>query len=167
MINRFGLKTGDRFLEIGCGRGDFLSAFHNAGLKCSGVDVEKHSAELLPDFNIRQCDVAKQALPFDDDIFDIVYHKSLIEHLYDPNLLMDETYRVLKPRGTVIILTPDWASQMKVFYEDFTHCRPYDTTALRDLLKIKGFSYVNAELFYQLPVVWRFPFTKVLPDYCN
>jgi len=162
LMDRFDLKTGERLLEIGCGRGDFLLAFHNAGLKCSGVDKEKTSITLPADLDVKQCDISQESLPFKDNTFDVVYHKSLIEHLYDPGGLMDETYRVLKPGGIVIILTPDWASQTKVFYEDFTHSRPYDTTALKDLLQIKGFSNVNTELFYQLPVIWHLPFLKIL-----
>ena len=74
---------------------------------------------------------------------------------------MSETFRVLKPGGKVIILTPDWVSQMKVFYEDFTHYRPYDKNALKDLLSIKGFSNVKAELFCQLPTVWRYRFLNI------
>lgn len=149
-------------LEIGCGRGDFLLAFRSAGMDCCGVDVSESSAELLQDVDFSKCDITSEPLPFEGDTFDVVYHKSLLEHLYDPNYLMEETYRVLKPGGIVIILTPDWISQMKVFYEDFTHSRPYDATALNDLLKIKGFSGVQTERFYQLPVLWRYPFLKII-----
>ena len=73
---------------------------------------------------------------------------------------MKETFRVLKPGGLVIILTPDWVSQMKVFYEDFTHCRPYTKGALHDVLEIYGFSDVHAELFYQYPAIWKYPVLK-------
>lgn len=161
LIDRFGLKAGDRLLEIGCGRGDFLFGFHKAGLNCSGVDREKSSVELLSDLDVRQCDISEQALPFDDDTFDVIYHKSLIEHLYDPLYLMDETYRVLKKGGKLIILTPDWKSQMENFYEDFTHCRPYTTTAIKDLLSIQGFKNVIAERFYQLPLLWKCPYLSI------
>ncbi len=59
-------------------------------------------------------------------------------------------------------MTPDWVSQMKVFYEDFTHCRPYDAASLHDVLRIYGFSEIETELFYQLPVLWRYPGLKIL-----
>src|SRR3989344_8041172 len=93
LINRFGLKPGDRLLEPGCGRGDFLSAFKRAGLHCYGVDRETTN---IPGIEIKKCDLSKDPLPFEDESFDIVYHKSIIEHLYQPDHLMDETYRVLK-----------------------------------------------------------------------
>jgi hypothetical protein len=61
----------------------------------------------------------------------------------------------------LIILTPDWITQMKVFYEDITHCRPYDTTALADAYTLHGFTGVQTEVFYQLPILWKFPLLKM------
>jgi len=161
LFNHFQLKKGMKFLEIGCGRGEFLQAFYNLGLDCCGVDLCESAKEFSSQLDIRRVDITSEQLPFRDDSFDVVYHKSLIEHLYSPHNLMKETYRVLKPGGQVIFLTPDWVSQIKVFYEDFTHSRPYNQTSVTDVLKIFGFSNVKAELFYQLPVLWRYPVLKI------
>jgi len=78
---------------------------------------------------------------------------------------MKETYRILKPGGIVIILTPDWVSQMKVFYDDFTHSRPYSKTSLNDILSVYGFLKVRTELFKQLPVLWKYPFLKIFSEF--
>ncbi len=161
LMQRFDLKRGECLLEIGCGRGDFLAAFSEIGLDCSAVDREKGCQSLLPGFEIKQCDITKEPLPFKDDSFDIVYHKSLIEHFDNYNNLMDETLRVLKPGGKVIILTPDWVSQMENFYEDYTHRHPYTALALKDLLTEWGFNKVTAENFYQLPVIWKLSVFKI------
>ena len=110
---------------------------------------------MLPDADIGVCDVTREALPFPDNSIDVVYHKSVIEHMFDPLPLMRETMRVLKPGGKVIVLTPDWQTQMATFFEDFTHCRPYDTTALGDLFKVIGLAESFTERFAQLPVLWR------------
>lgn len=157
LINRLDLKKNDHLLEIGCGRGDFLDEFYKVGLKCSGVDREKRSIELLPHLDIKQCDISKERLPFNDGVFDVVYHKSLIEHLYDPNNLMSETCRVLKKGGKLIVLTPNWKSIIKNFYEDFTHSHPYTVESTRDLISIFGFKNIISEEFYQLPVLWKYP----------
>lgn len=74
---------------------------------------------------------------------------------------MKETHCVLKPGGKVVILTPDWSSTMKVFYEDITHRRPYDRTALRDTLAMYGFRDIEVERFHQLPIVWKIPAIKI------
>lgn len=162
LIDRFKLKKEEKILELGCGRGEFLEAFSKLGLACYGVDRSEYGVKNVSDYKFVRVDISKEVLPYPDNYFDVVYHKSLLEHLYSPDHLMKETFRVLRPEGKVIILTPDWESQMRVFYEDFTHSRPYNTTALEDLLKISGFSNVQVELFYQLPVIWKYPWLKML-----
>lgn len=162
LCHRFGLEPGQRLVEIGCGRGEFLAAFRDCGLVVSGIDREETAKIMLPDADISVCDVTKDALPYDDNSIDVVYHKSVIEHVYDPMPLMQETLRVLKPGGKVIILTPDWQTQMSVFYEDFTHSRPFDKTALGDLLRICVLDASFSEIFFQLPVLWRQPWLRVV-----
>lgn len=159
LSRRFELKSGGKLLELGCGRGDFLLAFKKLGFECEGVDREIHP-DLAKEVKLHKADLEKDNLPFPDNTFDVVYHKSLIEHFYSPNHLMQETYRVLKPSGKVVILTPDWVSTMKVFYEDITHCRPYDKTAMADTLAMYGFKNILVENFHQLPPVWKYPILK-------
>lgn len=162
LFTRFHMQNGQRLLEIGCGRGDFLNAFQQLGMDCCGVDLSDNGFCHLNNIQVAKVDISRDALPFENGIFDIVYNKSLIEHLYSPDHLMKETIRVLKPGGRVIILTPDWVSQMKVFYEDYTHSRPYNVTSLSDLLKVYEFNNIEAELFYQLPILWRCPKLKTI-----
>ena len=162
LCNRFNLQKGIKLLEIGCGRLEFLECFQKMGLDCHGVDIAQYSSSNLENFKIEKVDVSKDPFPYENNSFDIIYHKSLIEHLYTPDHLMLETYRILKPRGRLIILTPDWISQMKVFYEDYTHCRPYDIKSLSDILQTHGFNHVKTEHFYQLPVIWRHPRLKII-----
>lgn len=155
LAKRFNLVKGMQLLEIGCGRGDFLKAFCDVGFICTGIDKEKKE---LGEIEVVSCDITKEPLPFKDESFDILYHKSLIEHLSEPSHLMSESYRVLKRGGKLIVLTPDWVTQMKNFYEDFTHCRPYTPLALNDLLTMYNLKNVVSEKFYQLPVIWKYPF---------
>ena len=75
---------------------------------------------------------------------------------------MSETFRILKPGGKVIILTPDWHTQWKNFYEDYTHSRPFDVTALNDLLNVHGYKNIDVGKFYQLPILWKIPVIKIL-----
>lgn len=162
LMNRFKIAPKNRLLELGCGRGDFLNAFHTQGVECYGVDRDLFGKTSYPHLKIETCDLSKQSLPFPDGFFDVIYHKSVLEHVYDPTNLMTESLRVLKKGGKLVFLTPDWVSQMPVFYEDFTHCRPYDVMATRDVLRIFGFQNIQAEKFYQLPVIWKAPFLKFL-----
>src|SRR5207302_7081240 len=46
-------------------------------------------------------------LPFPADHFDMVISRSVVEHLEDPKRVFREFYRVLRPGGKVIIITPN------------------------------------------------------------
>jgi 2-polyprenyl-3-methyl-5-hydroxy-6-metoxy-1,4-benzoquinol methylase len=94
--------------------------------------------------------------------FDVIFSKSVIEHLFDPSKFVSECRRVLKPGGRIIVMTPDWGSTMKIFFDDYSHRQPYTATALKDLLDVFGFYKTHAELFYQLPVLWKYPALKAV-----
>ena len=160
LSKRFDLHDNTKLLELGCGRGDFLFEFQNFGFECKGLDRDESSVKNEYGLEVKQCDLASDIFPYDDECFDVVYHKSVLEHMHDPGNLMRETIRVLKPGGKLIILTPDWHTQWKNFFEDFTHSRPFDVIALSDLLKIYGFKNTIIEKFYQLPVIWKIPAIK-------
>ena len=162
LSKRFDLHGNIKLLELGCGRCDFLYEFQNFGFECKGLDRDETSVKNNYGLEVKQCNLSRDIFPYADKSFDVVYHKSVIEHFYDPEHLMSETFRILKPGGKVIILTPDWHTQWKNFFEDFTHSRPFDVTALRDLLQISSFNNIVVEKFYQLPIVWKIPALKLL-----
>ena len=161
LVKKYNLNSNSKLLELGCGRGDFLLEFQKYGFDCRGLDRASSSINNELGLKVKKCNLEKESFPYNDASFDVVYHKSVIEHVYDPVNIMQETHRVLKPGGKVIILTPDWHTTWKVFFEDFTHARPYDITALHDLLKVYGFSSLKVEKFYQLPILWKIPFLKI------
>jgi len=134
------MKKGDTLLDVGCGREEFTNGFRNLGLQVVGIDNK----------------------PFPAKEFNFVFSKSVIEHISDPDKFMKEIYKSLKPNGRVIIMTPDWQSQLYIFYNDPTHIHPYDKDGLKDLLRIYDFQGVSSEKFYQLPVVWKYPWLKIV-----
>ena len=162
LIHRFNMKPEDRLLDVGCGRGDFLKGFNDSGLDVCGVDNEKSDSPLLKDTEVRYAHFENEIFPFDSDTFDIVFSKSVIEHMFNPGNFMGECYRVLKPGGRIILMTPDWISQMKTFFDDYTHRQPYTVAAIKDTLSIFGFKEVSSELFYQLPILWRYQALKIV-----
>ena len=50
---------------------------------------------------------------------------------------------------------------MKVYFDDHTHRTPFTVNSIRDALNMFGFINVNAELFYQLSILWRYPSLKL------
>ena len=157
-VNRFSLRKGDKILDIGCGRGEFLKGFIRCGLNGYGVDQSLKAKEICPGAEIIQTDIECNPLPFDNNSFNYVFSKSVLEHFYYPEKIVQEIYRVLLPRGFVITMVPDWKSIYKTsFYDDYTHRTPFTLISLRDIFRIHGFNDVTVERFRQLPFLWTAP----------
>lgn len=162
IISRYHI-WGGVLLDSGGGRGDFSKAFAKAGMTVWSIDGASYENSYEDGVNfVGNFDLETGTLPFDDNYFDIVFSKSVLEHIHNPEQYLSEIRRVLKPEGITIILVPDWHSQMYIYYDDFSHVQPYTKKGLEDTLKIFGFEDVSAELFYQLPVVWKHSSVKVI-----
>ena len=155
LISIYELKKNSKLLEIGCGRGDFLKAFVESGMKCHGVDISDSAKKICPEANIETIDLLNDKLPYPDDCFDIIYSKSVVEHFYYPEKIFEEAYRVLKPSGILITLTPEWEYIYKSFYEDFSHRTPFTKDSLRDIQKLTNFKDIKVESFKQLSILWE------------
>jgi SAM-dependent methyltransferase len=163
LFSTFKMKEGMSILELGCGCGDHLRLFNDLGLNTYGTDLSPESLLFAKDLNISICDLELGKLPYPDNHFDIVYSKSLLEHIRDPGKFLKEVYRVLKPEGLILSLTPDWESQYKKFYDDYTHVSPFTIVSLKNIKLVAGFDNVEVYKFRQLPMTWKYP---VLNNFC-
>jgi len=161
LVDRFHLEN-SKILDVGCGRCEVLDAFNKLGLDISGVDASERIRGFAPKSvsKLEILDFSKENFPFDDNEFDVIFTKSVIEHVSDPTHLMKEILRILKPGGVFISLTPEWASQMKTFYDDPTHVHPYQLKGLKDLLILSEFKDVHAEIFYYHELLWKSSFWR-------
>lgn len=160
LFNRYGLTREMTLLDVGCGRGEFLQGFSNCGLTVCGIDRTIAAERICNTAELKAVQLEHEKIPYADNTFDVVFSKSVIEHFYYPEKIMQEMYRVLKPGGQIITLTPDWTSIYKIFYEDYTHRTPFTLGSLRDIQLMQGFDEVQVEAFFQLPFLWRYPYLK-------
>jgi ubiquinone/menaquinone biosynthesis C-methylase UbiE len=103
----------DRVLEVGAGTGFFIinlalgGALEGAELEASDIsqgmlDVcERNGREHGLEITTTQGDA--EALPYEDDTFDLVIGHAFIHHLPVPGKAIQEMYRVLAPGGTLVI----------------------------------------------------------------
>ena len=122
---RCSLSPCSSLLDLGCGRGEMSSAFDQLGFSVTSCDRESASSRFFDNINFTQVDFEKSALPFDDNSFDVVFSKSVIEHLHEPLCVWNELFRILKPGGIIITLCPSWEYNYRWYYEDFTHVSPF------------------------------------------
>jgi ubiquinone/menaquinone biosynthesis C-methylase UbiE len=169
LINMFSLHPSlkPNILDVGCGKGNQLVGFARRGFMCTGID---RRAECLtePDkyasrIKLKVCDL-EQEIPLLGGSFDIVFSKSVIEHIQNADHVLKEIYRVLKPGGIAILMTPDWNSQHEVFWDDYTHVKPWTRKGLQDAMLMHDFKSVECTLFRQLPILWKHPWLKPICD---
>ena len=100
------LRRGQRVLDAGCGRYmRFCKEFSNTA-EMVGIDIEttlETTNQGYP-FAVRG-DLSR--LPFASNQFDMVISRSVVEHLREPLTVFREFWRVLRPGGTVILITPN------------------------------------------------------------
>jgi SAM-dependent methyltransferase len=93
-------------LDVGAGAGE-LNAYDLKGRvqRLVGVDVDRRvSANPLLDVGV-PADIC--ALPFRESSFDVAFSIYVLEHVNDPAALVAEIYRVLRPGGICMALTPN------------------------------------------------------------
>ena len=151
-------------LDVGSGKGNHLVGFARRNFVEKGVDSKQECIDALPDYDIRECNIEKRPLPFEDESFDVVFSKSVIEHVYNVDNLLNECYRVLKKNGLIILMTPDWNTQHEMFWDDYTHVKAWTRKSLQNALKIKDFKLVECILFRQMPILWKHPWLKIICD---
>src|SRR5690348_2127 len=98
----------ESFLDAGCGDGRYLRAL-DAALpeRVAGVDISERILETahtaIPRAELRQGNL--EALPFDDDAFELVLCTQVLEHVLDAAAGVAELARVLRSGGRLVIST--------------------------------------------------------------
>lgn len=101
---------GMRLLEVGCGVGVDLVRLARAGALVTGVDLAAVSIQLAR-LNMAQnglagnlCLMNGERLGFQDSSFDVVYAHGVLQYTADPQRMICEIHRVLRPGGMAVLM---------------------------------------------------------------
>jgi ubiquinone/menaquinone biosynthesis C-methylase UbiE len=93
-------------IDIGCGHADFLGVVYARAGNVYGIDPDLQA--LKNNMTIQQVvNGMADNIPFKDEYFDVVTCAWVLEHLENPEDVFNEIYRILKPGGKLIFLTPN------------------------------------------------------------
>ncbi len=104
------VKSGT-LLDVGAGPGFLVSVAVRRGWHASGLELNEWAAEHARNelgVDVRAGELVEQAYP--DDAFDAVTLLDIIEHVPDPDSMLAEVARIVRPGGAVALLTPDAGS---------------------------------------------------------
>jgi methionine biosynthesis protein MetW len=107
LFRRYVGGPGRRVLDLGCRDGALTSAYAD-GNDVVGVDADREALAEAARHGIEThwADL-DQPLDFPDESFDVVVAGELLEHLRDPQRLVADARRVLRPGGTFVASVPN------------------------------------------------------------
>lgn len=111
-------KDKARILDIGFFRGELaVERFQNIKHpEIYGIDIDSEAIRSGKKFKIKTIKHnLEKGLPYKSNFFNIITANQIIEHLVDIDLFVSEIYRVLKPKGYVILSTENLSSWHNIF----------------------------------------------------
>ncbi len=122
-----------------------------------GVDLSVDEKAGNPKIKLITADL-NNALPLENDAFDAVVSTAVIEHLREPELIIKETHRILKPGGSFLLTTPSRLNKKIVEFLAFKlgwldqteiadHKNYFTAAELKSLLVRAGFKNIKIKFF--------------------
>ncbi len=105
-------KKPKNILDMGCGEGTRLNYLVGGGKNGAGVDISstaiKKAKKRYPGLSFIKADL--EAIPFNNNSFDLVYSAFVLEHLTNPEKVIGEAIRVTRKKGKVVFIAPNYGS---------------------------------------------------------
>jgi len=137
-------RPGERVLDIGCGTGNHMIIFNKLGLNVSGIDASPYMLDKAGERLGKRCTLKKgmaEALPFDDNEFDLTVLINTLEFLDDPLEALREAGRVTNRKIFIGVLNGfSWnglLKRIKGYFGDplFNHVKFYNLWHIKSLFR--------------------------------
>lgn len=148
----YGHQEHARFLDVGCGNGQFAGVMQKTGWEVYGIEPDEQAAAIASEFlgvpiHAGSLDTAE----FADGQFDLVRLSHVLEHLGDPLHTLTQCYQLLRPGGRLIVTTPNIRSlgHRHRFGASWLHLDPprhfflFSPESLRKLAEAAGFDTIK------------------------
>lgn len=148
---------GGRVLDLGCGRGEFLSLLAEKGVEAFGIDGNSLMIAACQDKGLRciHGDLLEKLAEVEDGSLAGVFSSQVVEHLTPAylNRLLGLSFVKLRTTGTILIETVNPTSVfalVQVYFLDLSHHKPLHPQALKYLVESAGFA--DAEIITSDPL---------------
>jgi SAM-dependent methyltransferase len=148
-------------LEIGPGEGSFLYEARKGGFEVNGIELNAIQANFIKIRLGISCEESPlHTSSFDGRKFDIIYHRDVVSHFYDPIAEFLKMNERLEDNGFLIFETGNLGDVEEKYFGLFTsfqlpdHLFFFSDRNLKELLKRTGFEFVKAYRYSKLPLLW-------------
>lgn len=150
-----------RLFDVGCGSGDWLLTMRRLGWEVAGNDFDANATKVGSErgLAIGLGSLEDQNLPTDE--LDAITLSHVIEHVPDPLQTLRECYRVLKPGGKIVVLTPNCGSLSHHYFksdwrglEPPRHLHVFSLKSMDRLLQQVGFENRSVRPFIVTSVIY-------------
>lgn len=125
-------------LDIGCNSGGLgRRLISEKNCRMFGLDISERLVSLAEAKGYERAIVGQaEALPFDNESVDVAVVGELLEHVFDPTLVLKEAHRVLRPEGMLFGSVPTEKGRwgFETIRGHPYHARVFTQDGLRDLL---------------------------------
>jgi SAM-dependent methyltransferase len=136
-LNKYTQLYKGNLYDLGCGARTYEPYFLQFADRYVGLDwgasVHDLKADIVADLN--------KPLPVDSNCADSIVCLSVLEHLCEPQNLLNEAYRMLKPGASIILQVP-WQWWIHEAPYDFFRYTPY---GLKYMFEKAGFKQIEVE----------------------
>ncbi|MDF1526741.1 MAG: class I SAM-dependent methyltransferase [bacterium] len=155
-LHRFNKPPG-RLLDIGTAAGTFLKAAEESGWEAVGIEPSTWMAQWGRDnlgVNIKTGTLKEANFP--DNTFDAVTMWDVLEHVPDPRSELEETWRILKPDGILLVNFPDFGDPLARlagrhwWFLLSVHIFYFTKKTLHRMLRTAGFQTVTDRPYIQV-----------------
>ena len=157
-INKFYSGIPENIVDLGTADGLMLSMIKDSFplAKCIGIEYSQELVESNSDRRITVLQGDVNSLPMPDCSFDIAIATAIIEHLPDPKRFIEETKRVLKKNGVIVLTSPDpfWEKVATIVghLSDELHSKVMSLKELALLFNEVGYEILEQKKFMLSPV---------------
>ena len=150
LIDTYHLE-GKRFIEVGCGQGEFLKVLSEFPVEAHGIEHDAHLVELAREqgLNVTQGFTETEDTCFPGGLYDVFLSFNFLEHQPDPGAMLRAIYHNLEDDGVGLITVPSFEYIMdhSCYYELIRdHLAYYTFDTLISLLERNGFQVEECEV---------------------
>jgi ubiquinone/menaquinone biosynthesis C-methylase UbiE len=143
-------KNWQRIIDLGCGEGIILEKLvkGNPDKSCLGIDLTWESLKTSRHYHLPVICGDISELGLKSESVDHCLLLDVIEHIDQPEKVLEEVLRILKPKGSLIVVFPNDAMfflarllflKFKEAFYDPGHVQQFRPKKMEALLKAKGF----------------------------